>query len=143
MNGMKCSSWRFKRLDRICLTVYSVEFRGVGRHKTNFDVFLKMEFIDKYARVDGSDDDDDAMFAGGDEVNYSDVEFIDDKTNIQDQVPSHYRIINITRDLQNAMRDCYMTGELYLVCSDLKILFPSAWKKLHTNLMNLNALGTA
>lgn len=105
--------------------------------------FLKMEFIDKYARVDGSDDDDDAMFAGGDEVNYSDVEFIDDKTNIQDQVPSHYRIINITRDLQNAMGDCYMTGELYLVCCDLKILFPSAWKKLHTNLMNLKALRTA
>ena len=105
--------------------------------------FLKMEFIDKYARVDGSDDDDDAMFAGGDEVNYSDVEFIDDKTNIQDQVPSHYRIINITRDLQNAMGDCYMTGELYLVCCDLKILFPCAWKKLHTNLMNLKALRTA
>ena len=37
-----------------------------------------MEFIDKYARVDGSDDDDDTLSAGGDEVNYSDVEFIDD-----------------------------------------------------------------
>ena len=38
-----------------------------------------MEFIDKYARIDGSDDDG-AMSAGGHEVNYSDVEFIDDET---------------------------------------------------------------
>ena len=40
-----------------------------------------MEFIDKYARIDGSDDDD-AMSAGGNEVNHSDVEFIDDETNV-------------------------------------------------------------
>ena len=30
MNGMTGSSWRFKRFDRICLTVNSDEFRIVG-----------------------------------------------------------------------------------------------------------------
>ena len=48
-----------------------------------------MEFIDKYAQIDGSGADD-AMSAGGDEANYSDVEFIDDETNVQDQGPSDY-----------------------------------------------------
>ena len=43
-----------------------------------------MEFIEKYARVEGSDDEmeDDA---GGDEVNKFDSEFVDDETNFQDQ----------------------------------------------------------
>ena len=77
-----------------------------------------MEFIDKYARVGGLDDDDDALSAGGDEVNYSDVEFIDDKTNVQDQGPSDYRIMNVTRDFHDAMRDDSMAEELGLVCSD-------------------------
>ena len=30
MNGMTGSSWRFKRFDKICLTVNSDEFRNVG-----------------------------------------------------------------------------------------------------------------
>ena len=42
-----------------------------------------MEFIEKYVRVYGSDDEmeDDA---DGDEVNEFDSEFIDDETNFQD-----------------------------------------------------------
>lgn len=47
-----------------------------------------MEINDKYAKIDGSDDDD-IMPVGGDEVNYSDVEFIDERTNVQDQSPSY------------------------------------------------------
>ena len=63
MNGTSGSNWRFKGFDRICLTVISDEFRIVGNQKINFDVYLTMEFIDKYAKIDGSDDD--AMSAGG------------------------------------------------------------------------------
>ena len=78
MNGMTGSSWRFKRFDRICLTVNIDEFRSLGNQKINFDVLLKIEFIDKYAKINGSDDDDDddyddAMSPGSDEANYSDV----------------------------------------------------------------------
>ena len=76
-----------------------------------------MEFIDKYSRVD-------AISAVGDEVNYSDIEFIDDKTNVQDQGLSDYCITNITRDLHDAMPDDSMAEVLDLVCSD-SILFVS------------------
>ena len=44
-----------------------------------------MEFIEKYARIEGYEDemehDDDT---GGDEVNQLDLDFIDDKTNFHD-----------------------------------------------------------
>ena len=48
-----------------------------------------MEINDKYAKIDVSDDDDDIMPVGGDEVNYSDVKFIDERTNVQDQSSSY------------------------------------------------------
>ena len=82
-----------------------------------------MEFIEKYARVDGSDNDgaDDAMSgAGGDQVTCSDEEFIDDETNVRDQAPSDYRVMNMKRDLQEAMQDRSMAPELNLVSSDLE-----------------------
>ena len=61
-----------------------------------------MEFIEKYARVEGSagEMEDDA---GDDEVNELDSEFIDDETNFQDQEPTNYRLINVTRDLREAV----------------------------------------
>ena len=59
-----------------------------------------MKFIEKYARVEGSEDEmehyDDT---GSDEVNQLDLDFIDDKTNFQDQEPTDYRLMNVTRDL--------------------------------------------
>ena len=58
------------------------------------------------------------MSAGGDEVNYPDVEFIDDETNVQDHEPLDYCIMNITRDLQEAVREDSIAEELGLVCSD-------------------------
>ena len=72
MNSMSGSSWKLKRFDRS-------DLRSIGKWKF-FDV---MEFIEKYARVYGSDDEmeDDA---DGDEVNEFDSEFIDDETNFQD-----------------------------------------------------------
>ena len=62
--------------DRICITVNSDHLRSIGKWKY-FDV---MGSIEKYPRVDGSDDqmEDDA---GGDEVNEFDLEFDDDETN--------------------------------------------------------------
>ena len=76
-----------------------------------------MEFIEKYARVDGSDDkmEDDA---GGDEVNELDSEFIDDEKNFQDQGPTIYYLMNITRDLREAVTDQSMARELDLVLED-------------------------
>ena len=59
-----------------------------------------MEFIEKYARVEGSEDemehDDDA---GRDKVNQLDLDFIDDEIDFQDQDPSDYHLMNVTRDL--------------------------------------------
>ena len=74
MNSMSGSSWRFKRFDRICITVYNDDLRGIGKRKY-FDV---IKFIEKYCKVDGSDDEmeDDA---GGDEVNEFDSEFVNDE----------------------------------------------------------------
>ena len=81
-----------------------------------------MEFIQKYAWVDRSDyDENDEMISvsGGDEVRtYSDEEFIDNKSNVQDQDPPNYCLMNVTRDLQEVMQDDSMAQELYLVCSD-------------------------
>ena len=73
-----------------------------------------MEFIQKYVKIDGDDDSDDQMpDAGGDEINYSDVEFIDDdEQNFQGQNPSDYCLMNVTRDLQEALRDQSMPTEL-------------------------------
>ena len=59
-----------------------------------------MEFIEKYARVEGPEDemehDDDA---GGDEVNQLHLDFIDDEKDFQDQDPSDYHLMNVARDL--------------------------------------------
>ena len=76
-----------------------------------------MEFIEKYARVDGSDDgmEDDA---DGDEVNEFDSEFIDDEKKFQDQGPTNYCLMNITRDLREAVTNQSITRELDLVLED-------------------------
>ena len=46
------------------------------------------------------------------EINYSDVQFMDDETNVQDQGPSDYRLINVTRDLQEALQDQSTSADL-------------------------------
>ena len=78
-----------------------------------------IEFIQKYAKIDGYDDSEDQTSdAGGDGVNYSDVEFIDDdKKNVEGQNLSDYRLINVSRDLQEALRDHSMSAEIG-ECSD-------------------------
>lgn len=64
MPGRRC---RYKRFDRIGITVTSNDSRIIGK----WEYFDIMKFIGKYARVEGSDDEmeDDA---GGAEVNDSD-----------------------------------------------------------------------
>ena len=71
-----------------------------------------MEFIQKYARVD----DEDSNIDFNDEVSQSDQEFIDDRNNFQDQEPSNYRLLNVTRDLQEAINDHSIYGDNE--CSD-------------------------
>ena len=78
-----------------------------------------MEFIEKYARVEVSEDEmehDDGT--GGDEVNQLDLDFIDDKTNFQYQEPTDYHWMNTTRDLQDAIADRSMVFDLDLVAVD-------------------------
>ena len=58
--------------------------------------------------------------AGSDEVIYSDTEFIDDEINVRDQELSDYCLMNMMRNLQEAMQDRSMAEELNLVSSDLK-----------------------
>ena len=71
-----------------------------------------MEFLEKFAKVAGSEDEDDQMSAGGDEVNYSDIEFIDDETNYQEQNPTDYRLMSVTGDLPEALLDHSMSANL-------------------------------
>ena len=78
-----------------------------------------MEFIEKYARADGSEDEmeqnDDT---GGDEVNQLDLDFIDDETNFQDQESIDYHLMNVTRDLEDAIAERSMAFDLDLVAVD-------------------------
>ena len=63
-----------------------------------------MEFIQKYARVERSEDEMEYEDeAGGDEVNQLGLDFTDDQTNFLDQEPTDYRLWNVTRDLQDAI----------------------------------------
>ena len=101
-----------------------------------------MEFIEKYVRVEGSDDEMKDN-AGGDEVNELDSEFIDDETNFQDQEPTNYRLMNVTSDLREAITNQSMAQELHLVSKDpeiLKILFLILLTRSFMNLMNFLAL---
>ena len=134
INGMTGSSSRFKRFDRSCLTVNSDKLRSAGNYKINFDVFT-MESIDKYAKIDGSEDDGNAMSASGNDVNYADVEFANDETNVQHQNSSGYQLTNITMDLQEVLQYKYMSAVLGVLI--LKILFLTTLKKLNMKLMNL------
>ena len=72
---------------------------------------IKIEFFEKYAKVDESDDNGD--IADDDEVRrQSDDDFIDDdETSFQDQNPFDYRLQNVTLDLQEAMQDKSMWQE--------------------------------
>ena len=78
-----------------------------------------MEFIEKYARVERSEDEmeyDDE--AGGHEVTQLNLDFIDDETNFQDQEPTDYCLMNVTRDLQDAISDRSTVYDLDLVAVD-------------------------
>ena len=75
-----------------------------------------MEFIEKYYRIDGSDDDiEDFNEAGDDDENNSDIDFIDDKENFQNQEPIKYCLMNVTRELQETINDDFMAQELDLM----------------------------
>ena len=73
-----------------------------------------MEFIQKYARVDDEDsniDFNNEINSQVDEVTQSDQEFIDVTNNFQDQEPLNYKLLNITRDLQEAINDHSIYGD--------------------------------
>ena len=55
---------------------------------------------------------------GGDEVHQLDLDFIDGKTNFQDQEPADCRLMNVTRDLRDAIADRFMAFGLDLVTAD-------------------------
>ena len=81
------------------------------------------------------------MSAGGDEVNYLDVELVHDETNVQNQNPSDYHLINVTGDLQEALQD-QSSLPISAGVLILKILFLTMLKKLDMKLMNLTVLKT-
>ena len=86
INGLTGSSWRFKRFDHLSLSVNNFDDQRV----------LKMEFIEKYARVEADGEEDDSeeeMAAEADQVRHlSDDKFIDDKNSFEDQQPSDYNL---------------------------------------------------
>ena len=80
-----------------------------------------MEFIEKYARVDGESENevsrqsDDDFVVADDEV----------ETSFQDQKPLEYRIKNVTRDMEEAARDTEMWKEFE--CSDPENCVPECF----------------
>ena len=65
-----------------------------------------MEFIQKYARVDDEDSDvdfNDEVMSQVNKITQSYQELIGDTNNFQDQESSNYRLLNITRHLQEAI----------------------------------------
>ena len=73
-----------------------------------------MEFIQKYARVDDEEsniDFNDEINSQVDEVTQSDQEFIDVTNNFQDQEPLNYKLLNVTRDLQEVISDHSIYGD--------------------------------
>ena len=68
----------------------------------------KMEFIEKYGRVESGEeeDDDEEMVAEADQVRHlPDDEFIDDENSFKDQQPSDYQLVNVRRDATEACND--------------------------------------
>ena len=61
--------------------------------------------------------------AAGDEVNHSDVEFIDDEQNVVGQNPSDCCLMNVTKDLQEALTEQTMSAGL-VECSDPENFVP-------------------
>ena len=57
-----------------------------------------MEFIEEMDRVEDGDKSDDMEHDGEEVRNVSDDDFIDDKTEFQDQGPSDYQLRNIISD---------------------------------------------
>ena len=83
-----------------------------------------IEYIEKNARVDRSENEENSV-AGGDEVTtYSDAEFIDEdeEINVQEQSSTNYHLMNVTRDLQEALFDQSTSANLG-ECSYLENLF--------------------
>ena len=91
-----------------------------------------MEFIEKYASFDGSDDEKEMSEV----TTYSDDEFIDDRESIQGQDPSDYQLKNVTRDLQDTLTDHSMAEELELICSDPENFVLDSVEEFHGNTTN-------
>ena len=90
-----------------------------------------IEYIEKYARVDRSENEENSV-AGGDEVTtYSDAEFIDEDEEINDQEQSstNYHLMNVTRNLQEALFDQSTSANLG-ECSDLENLVSDHVEKI-------------
>ena len=77
-----------------------------------------MEFIEKYAKVDGLDEKEMSVSGGHEVITYTDEEFIDDRESVQGQDISDFRLMNVTRDLQDTLADHSMEEELILTCFD-------------------------
>ena len=64
-----------------------------------------MEFIEKYTRVEGKEEDEE-MVAEADQVRHlSDDKFIGKENSFHDQQPSDYRLVNVTRDMTEVCND--------------------------------------
>ena len=98
-----------------------------------------MEFIQKYARVDDDDSDvnfNDELMSQVEELTQSDQEFIDSTNNFQDQERSNYRLLNITRDLQEATNNHSMYSDNE--CSDPENFVPDCVEEIECEFDNFN-----
>ena len=83
-----------------------------------------MEFIKKYARVDGSEDENDSVASGDEVTTYSDAEFIDEneEKNVQEQSSTDHLTLLGTCRKSCLINQCLPTSVSALT---LKILFLS------------------
>ena len=64
-----------------------------------------MQFIEKYGRTYGEEEDEEMLAEENEVRNFSDEEFIDDEESFQNQCPSDYRLVTVTRDMTEACND--------------------------------------
>ena len=77
---------------------------------------------------------------GSAEVNDFYMKFIDDETNVYDQSPLGYRLMNVARGLKKAMQDQSISQELDLASSDPENIFSDYVDKVELKFNKLSGL---
>ena len=94
-NGMTGSSWHFNQFLYVNVKILDSRFFGKMTDFINFE-------------ADGVDDVDGDFIGDCEPQTVTDNEFIDDETQIDDNVEDHYAFTNVCRSVEDAMQDSFL-----------------------------------